>query len=162
MWKTWILWDIPNSTSHLYYGNQISSLWHCESTGWIPAQVTTTVRSQGKATILLRKKALPCSWLLLSARWWCFAITTLSHGQDVHFAPGCSHTGYLCFLVSLSTNISLLERHVEGTAVKEQNTEVAMSGRDVVALEKISDNHVRPEFVVMLVFVAWQIFNSRH
>lgn len=47
-------------------------------------------------------------------------------------------------------------------AVKEETTEAATSGRAVVALEKISDNHVRPELVVMLVFVAWQSFNSRH
>lgn len=135
-------------------------------TPWVPRPNSSPGhhRSEdlGKATILLRKKAPPCSWLLLSARRWCFAITALSHGKGVHSAPGCSHAGYLCFPVSLSTNVSLLEWHVERTAVKEQNTEVATSGRDVVALEKISDHHIRPEFVVMLVFVARQSFNSRH
>lgn len=47
-------------------------------------------------------------------------------------------------------------------AVKEQKTEVAMSDRDAIALEKILDSHVRPELVVVLVFVAWQSFNSRY
>lgn len=114
-----------------------------------------------QATVLLWKKALPGSWLLFWAWWWLFAVTAWSHGKGVRSAPQRSHTGYLCFPVSLSANISLLERHVEQMAVKEKNTEATISGRDVVALEKISDNRLRPELVVMLVFVAWQSSNSR-
>lgn len=91
-------------------------------------------------------------------------MTALCHGKDVHSAPGCRHTGFLCFPVpvSLSINISLLGWCDEQMAVKEQKTEVAMSDRDAMALEKILDSHVRPELVVVLVFVAWQSFNSRY
>lgn len=117
----------------------------------------------GTATTLIRMQALLCSWLLLSAPWWYFAMTALCHGKDVHSVPGCRHTGFLCFPVpvSLSINISLLGWCDEQMAVKEQKTEVAMSDRDAMALEKILDSHVRPELVVVLVFVAWQSFNSR-
>lgn len=54
-------------------------------------------------------------------------------------------------------NISLLERPAGSQG---KNTEVAMSGRDGVALGEVSGSHIRPEFVVILVFEASQSFSS--
>lgn len=107
--------------------------------------------------ILLRRKSLPCFWCLLSAWGRCPVTPALSHGRGVSCAPGWGHSSHLCFPGGLSMNISLLERPAGSQG---KNTEVAMSGRDGVALGEVSGSHIRPEFVVILVFEASQSFSS--